>query len=154
MPLESKAIEWIFARMLVRYGTTWSAKWAGVDMAAVAQDWALELENIQPYALKYAMGFLPLDFPPTAGQFKAICCRAPDRTAPAITDDTKADPARVAAVVGSIKFKRMQRGPREWARDLSAREKRGDRLTMFQKFAWREALRTEPPAGGACCSSR
>lgn len=143
MPLKSETVDWIFARMLVRYGTSWSAKWAGVDMAAVAQDWALELEPVQPFAIKYAMGFLPLSYPPTAGEFKAICMRAPDRLPVAIADNTKADPERVAEIVGAIHIAPRTGGDRAWARTLRRRAERGDRLSIFQKFAWREALGAE-----------
>jgi hypothetical protein len=52
----------------------------------------------------------------------------------------KADPARVAQLVGGIK-RNEQRDLRDWARALRAREQRGDQLSIAQREAWREALR-------------
>lgn len=143
MPLKSETIDWIFARMGVRYGALWAAKWNGIPMEAVSADWARELDGMPREALHYAMGFLPADYPPTVAQFKATCLRAPDRSLPALAAPP-ADPARVASVIGGLRDKLARNGPRAWAYALQEREKRGDRLTIFQRFAWREALRTAP----------
>lgn len=147
MPLKSETVDWIFARMLVRYGSGWAAKWAGLPMDAVAADWAQELERVPPRAIAYALGYLPLEFPPTVAQFKAICLRCPDPVTPALPSP-KADPQKVSAIVGTIRA-RIEAQPRlRWAHALAAREEQGEYLTPVQSAAWRKALTTEPYRGG------
>lgn len=145
MPLKSETIDWIFAKMTIRYGASWLAKWNGVPMEAVAHDWAVELERMSRDSIVYALGYLPLEYPPTVAQFKAICARAPERGLVAIADHAKADEAVVKAIVTGIKQKRLEMGPRAWAYRLEEREKLDRRsLTEFQRFAWREAMKNEP----------
>jgi len=148
MPLKSETVDWIFARMLVRYGASWVAKWNGVPMEAVAADWAHELERVPRDSILYALGYLPLEFPPTVAQFKAICQRAPEPKVLAIRDEVKADKAKVDAIVGTLKERLAARHRLQWAHDLAAREKRGEPLTPVQAAAWREALNKVPMSNG------
>lgn len=95
--LPSGWVDSLFARLAVRYGSAWSAKWEGLDMAAVRADWADELAGYanRPEAIKHALGHLPPDRPPNVSQFLLLCRHAPETmpallNAPAPTDEEKA----------------------------------------------------------------
>jgi hypothetical protein len=128
--------------MLIRYGASWTAKWAGCDMEVVAADWANELCGLPGSAIQYGVVNLPLDTPPNSAQFKAICLRAPN-VLPPLLPAGKADPERVRAIVDSVRKKIKRRDPRQWAYDLQSREASGERLNLRQKMCWREALSTK-----------
>lgn len=145
MPLKSEAIDWIFAKMTVRYGAAWIAKWNGIPMEAVGKDWAAELGNTSRDSIVYALGYLPLDFPPTVLQFREICRRAPNRDAQqAQLNAPVADPKRVSELLAKAQAMQAARQPRQWAYDLRDRETAGERLTEPQRMAWRRAIRSEP----------
>lgn len=74
-------VDSLFARMAVRYGSSWSAKWEGLDMAAVRADWAAELAGFAgwPEAISYGLQYIPADRPPTVTQFRELCRGAPAR---------------------------------------------------------------------------
>ena len=87
----------LFARLAVRYGSAWAAKWEGLDMAAVRADWADELAGYakHPDAIKHALANLPTDRPPNVLQFILLCRNAPEPMPlmlpkPAPTDEEKA----------------------------------------------------------------
>lgn len=88
-------VERIFARMAVRYGSAWMRLWEGVDIEAVKDDWAFGLGGFGGDAIHYALGYLPIDRPPTLGQFRETCTRAPEPKRIAIAAPP-ADPGRVA----------------------------------------------------------
>lgn len=151
MQQDLKVIDWIFAKMLIRYGSLWSSKWEAIPEAAVKADWAEQLANMPRESILYAIGFLPLEFPPTVTQFREICKRAPDRTPkPRAISAPPADPAKVAALVAKARAMQAARKPRQWAHELQAREEAGEKLNERQREAWRGAVRTESvalPAG-------
>ena len=72
MPLPLPYVERIHQRLLVRYGSAWVSKWAGVDQAAIQADWAEVLDGMKPEAIKAALAHLPEDFPPTATAFRKL----------------------------------------------------------------------------------
>lgn len=140
-PLPLPWVDSLFARMTVRYGSAWLNVWEGIAIDAVKADWASELAGVSANAISYALVNLPLDKPPTLGQFKALCIRAPVYTAPALKAPL-ADPQRVAEIVDGLRDKLERRKPLQWAYDLQERDKRGESLTLGQRTAWREALTT------------
>lgn len=79
-------VDAIFARLQVRYGAAWTRQWEGVDINAVKTDWSSELAGYanRPEAIAHALNGLPVDRPPTAGQFLALCRTAPDHFPPAL----------------------------------------------------------------------
>ena len=102
-------IDSLFARLAVRYGSAWSAKWEGLDMAAVRADWADELAGYakRPEAIKHALGHLPPDRPPNVSQFLLLCRNSPEPfpvllPAPSVTE---ADKARVREMLAKTKQK-------------------------------------------------
>lgn len=68
-----RIVDQVHARLLVRYGAAWIRMWEGIDPAAVKADWAEQVGWIRPQAIKHALDNLPIDRPPNAGQFRAIC---------------------------------------------------------------------------------
>jgi hypothetical protein len=75
-------VERLFARLQVRYGNRWTRMWEGINPEAIKADWEETLGALymrHPEALAYGLEYLP-ENPPTSGQFKAICLRAPDNT--------------------------------------------------------------------------
>ena len=142
-PLPARWVDAIFDRLSVRYGRSFLDRWSGLDMAAVKQDWAVQLAGLQdrPEAIKHALENLPTDFPPTVGQFRDVCSRAPQYA--------KALPAPQAdeAVKGDaiVRLQEMfevghAHDPKAWARRLKARHESGERLNRYQVACYREAL--------------
>lgn len=102
MPLPDAWVESLFARLAVRYGAAWLRQWDGVDIAAVKADWAEVLSGISPEAIKHALECLPIDRPPTVGQFRLLCVNRPVdcvRQLPA----PKPTPERRAAVAAALR---------------------------------------------------
>lgn len=126
-------IEIIHARLLARYGSAWRAKWAGVDAEVVQKDWLHELTYQSAHAIDYALDNLPNDFPPTAGQFREICRRAPARKdeSPRL-QAPKPDPARLKAAFERMGKIAAGRTPTAWIPDLEARQAAGEHLSIFQ----------------------
>jgi len=83
MPLNSRFVDEIFARLTVRYGARFAGQWDGIDMALVKADWANELDGMTPDQIKAALANLPGDFPPaTCTAFRSLglahAARLPD----------------------------------------------------------------------------
>lgn len=143
MQLPVSWVDSLFARFAVRYGAAWLRQWDGVDIVAVKADWAAELGGYgeNPEAIKHALEHLPASYPPKVGEFLELCHAAPRPEQKWLTVD-KADKKVVGAIMTGLK-RAEKCGPRDWAHRLRAREVRCDRLTKFQRSAWREALKTE-----------
>ena len=67
----------IHGRLLVRYGVAWIRMWEGIPEDAVRADWAEMLSGVSAESMDYALDNLPLDKPPNAAQFKALCINRP-----------------------------------------------------------------------------
>lgn len=144
MQLPDSWVKSLFARLQVRYGDAWVRKWDGVDMAAVEADWSEELGGFAnaPDAIKYGLANLPRDWPPTAGQFAALCLRRPEPIVPALPAPTASAEVVKAAIAKALGPK-SDIDPKAWAWRLRQRELHCERLTMMQRGAWREALKNE-----------
>jgi len=79
MPLPLPYVERIHQRLMVRYGSAWVSKWAGVDQAAIQADWAAQLDGMTPDQIKAALSNLPPEFPPTCAAFRKLGESAVDR---------------------------------------------------------------------------
>lgn len=144
--LPMRWVERIFARLAVRYGRPFLARWDGLSMADVHADWADVLRGLdrRPSAIAYALEHLPIDRPPTAGEFRALCNACPQEPIPEVPAPP-ADPARVAAATAACRGSRPQiLGARAWAERLRARELAGEHLSPYSCNAWRVALRVVP----------
>lgn len=141
--LKSAWVDRIHARILVRYGAAWLRMWEGIDQEAVKADWAEELDGVSADSLSYALDHLPPERPPTVAQFKALALNRVPNALPALPAP-KADPQRVAQIVGGIKRPDGWRHPKQWARDLLARRASGDRIPVAHLTMARAALEFEP----------
>lgn len=72
MPLPLHYVKRIHTRLMVRYGSAWLAKWAGVDQEEIQQDWAQQLDGMSDDNIIAALANLPDDFPPTASAFRKL----------------------------------------------------------------------------------
>lgn len=70
--MSEKFVKEIHSRLLVRYGSAWATKWAGVDQEAIEADWAEQLDGMSPESIRKALASLPPEFPPTAPAFRAL----------------------------------------------------------------------------------
>lgn len=136
--LDSAWVDRIHARLLVRYGSAWIAKFQGIDESLVKHDWSEVLSGVRADSIKHALEHLPTDFPPTATQFRDLCFRSPEPSLPRLAAP-KANPEVVAAALAAMQ-KPGNFSHKAWAYRLQKREADGDRLTKFQRDAWREAL--------------
>lgn len=143
MPLSSAWVDRIHARLMVRYGSAWFRMWEGVEPETVKADWANALDRMPAEAITYALDHLPPDYPPSVGQFRALCNQRPlepYRALPAPTPDKE----KVAAEVAKLQTLKQEIGSTDWAKSLEQREKAGDKLTEAQRLAWRRAIRASP----------
>lgn len=78
-------VDELFRRLTLRYGHKFPAQWPGLEIADVKADWARELAAYadKPWAVEHALALLDLVVPPTAAQFRALCCSAPAPAQPA-----------------------------------------------------------------------
>jgi hypothetical protein len=141
MALDSRYVDRIFARLMVRYGTAWLRMWEGVDPEAVKADWAQELGGVSPESIIHALDHLPPEKPPTVAVFRALCI-ARNQPGPLALPPVKTDP-EVLRRIRSAFNRRPERDPKDWARLLRRREEAGERLSAFQRASWREALTHE-----------
>ena len=139
MPLQLRYVDEIHARLMVRYGSAWTAKWAGFDetlMQAVKADWADQLDGMSPASIRKALDSLPADFPPTATAFRALG-QTRDEAAPAPLALPAPDPAGMRRVAGALKNavvpqKSIAQHAEECFADLRQLEREG-RLTPAQR---------------------
>lgn len=144
MSLDSRWVDAIHARLLVRYGSAWLNMWAGVSPELVKADWAEQLAFFadHPEAIKNALDNLPADKPPTVVQFRMLC-RIPE-VLPIARAVEIVDPVVLAAVRKAVAPK--TESPKDWARRLRQKERACERLTWAQRAMWRAALGDEVEA--------
>ena len=149
MSLPLPWVERIFEKLTLVYGQAFLRRWADIELNKVKSDWSHELAGFDraPQAIAFALANLP-EAPPTVVQFKSIARQAPPAEVPQLPQP-KADPARLAAELSKldeirVKVVNQPTGDmKAWARRLRAREVAGDRLSSFQRDAWRTALGEE-----------
>lgn len=74
-PLEqSKVIQRVHQKMLLSFGNQFQAKWAGLDMAMVYDEWAQTLRDCSIGAIAFATEESKKnDMPPSLGAFLKLC---------------------------------------------------------------------------------
>ena len=116
MPLPLRFVKEIHARLAVRYGSTWSGKWAGVDQEAIAADWAEQLDGMQLENIRKALASLPPEFPPTATAFRALgVIREESKPMPALPAP---DPVGAKRVAEAVTRKGDNETPAQWMERL------------------------------------
>lgn len=144
-PLPLAWLDRIFGRLALRYADQWLRMWEGFDMLAVRADWAEELAGLhapdRQHALKFGLENLPIDWPPNAAQFRAICNRAPEYVRPALPAPAASPEGvrRAREAIASITLG-AGRNPRAWALRLRDRHLSGDRLTDAQVAAYQAVV--------------
>jgi hypothetical protein len=67
-------IERLFQRLATAFGNQWLLKWQGVDMNAVYEDWAADLDEFSLAAIGYAIEVSRKEVqPPNVGEFAKRC---------------------------------------------------------------------------------
>ena len=110
MSLPAAWIEHLFAKLSVRYGSSFQRQWGDADPALVKADWAEVLDGVRGESLSYALRYLPND-PPNALRFRDLCRMAPAPAQAAITDKTPADPQRVKAAMSALQASKFRPNP-------------------------------------------
>lgn len=141
MSLPDSWVDAIFGRLAIRYGAAWLRMWEGIPMDAVKADWKLELHTISPESIGYALEHLPADKPPNVAQFKALALNRPPAELSKLPGPRDPIPPNLAEKIRGA-FNNAEHAPKQWAMTLRDREKSGETLTLSQRSAWREALRS------------
>lgn len=153
MSLPAAWVDRIFDKLTVAYGHEFLRRWEGLDQALVKADWAHELAGFEamPYAIKHGLENLPMDKPPTARSFRALCNTVPMATNLGLAAPSAKPPPAVAARLASVGA--VAGDPKAWARrlrdiELSAGGElpNGRHLTGAQREMWRTALAAEQEA--------
>lgn len=117
MPLPFPFVERIHQRLQVRYGSAWVSKWAGIDQAAIQEDWADALDGMSVESIRKAFENLPPDFPPTATAFRALG-HIPEERQPA-PQLPPPDPVGMKRIASELEAGRAgMETPREWMERL------------------------------------
>lgn len=142
MSLPAPWVEKIFAKLALAYGRDFLARWEGLEIADVKDDWARELAGFaqHPDAIAYALAHLPARAP-TVMEFRAIARRAPAAPVPRLPAPA-ADPERVHAELSKLAAVRdgSRHDPKDWARRILARAEAGERINRMPLLMARQAL--------------
>lgn len=96
-------IEFLFAKLAVRYGRVFMHQYQDADLDFVKADWAEVLDGVSQSSIAYAFGYLPFEKPPTAMQFREICRKAPPKESELLPPPVvPADSAKVREIVGRL----------------------------------------------------
>jgi len=144
--MNQKAIDRLFDRLGATYGAAWDRSLGATPLVDAKSIWAHELQGFAQRleAVVWALDQLP-EHPPNVIQFRNLCRQAPAPEVP-LLPEAKADPARLAAELAKLGDLRatVTAQPagdmKAWARRLKAREMAAERLSSFQRNAWRVAL--------------
>jgi hypothetical protein len=148
MSLSIAAVERLFDRLSMTYGSEFRNKWNGIPLNEVKSAWAHELGifNDNLHAIGWALQNLP-DRCPNLIEFKSLCKQAPRPTTMAL-DAPKAPVEVVDRVLAEIAATALQT-PRDenghvdhkrWAKKLKMRHERGEKLSLYQIKCYKTAL--------------
>lgn len=126
-------VEKIFRKLTLVYGRDFMSRWEGQDESDVVVDWAEELAGFinHPDAISYALKNLPAGKPPTVIEFREIARKAPPPVVAALTYTPTIDPVaarEMAAQAKAATSAPLQHDPKQWARNILARQAAGEKL--------------------------
>lgn len=145
--LPIKAVDRLFERLALTYGTQWDRMWEGRTMQDVKTIWADELSGYGSEnglkCIAWALDNLP-DRAPNLIQFRNLCRASPAVEVPRI-EAPRASPERMKAELeklGTIVAKERPQSydHKAWAKAIIAREEAGEKLNMTVRRFAREAL--------------
>jgi len=148
MSISIAAVERLFDRLSMTYGTEFKNKWNGIPLNEVKSAWSHELgifaDNL--HAIGWALQNLP-DRCPNLIEFKSLCKQAPRPTTIAL-DAPKAPVEVVDKVLAEIALKAFKTPKddngnvdhKRWAKKLKERHQRGEKLSMYQIKCYKTAL--------------
>lgn len=143
MALPDSWVDRLFAKLTVTYGQGFLRQYDGVELDDVKANWAEELGcfSQSPQAIKFGLEHLPAAKAPTVLEFRELCRKRPEsnilKALPAPRQEVSPE---MVAKVRDLIHKPDTTDPKHWARALKAREECRDKLTLFQRKCWREAL--------------
>jgi hypothetical protein len=148
MSISIAAIERLFDRLSMTYGSEFKNKWNGIPLNEVKSSWSHELgifaDNLN--AIGWALQNLP-DRCPNLIEFKSLCKQAPRPTTIAL-DAPKAPVEVVDKVLAEIALKAFK-APKDdngnvdhkrWAKKLKTWHDNGGKLSMYQIKCYKTAL--------------
>lgn len=133
----------IIARLTLAYGTRFKEQYAGLTTAQIKASWLYELRDVMQPQVAYALARLPSDWPVNALQFRDLARQRPIEalTVPRLgMGGAVPTPDERRRMEEAIRPLRAAKSPKAWAHGLRWREQQGERLTEFQRTAWRRAL--------------
>lgn len=148
MSISIAAVERLFDRLSMTYGSEFRNKWNGIPVNEVKSAWAHELsmfaDNLN--AIGWALQNLP-DRCPNLIEFKSLCKQAPRPTTIAL-DAPKAPVEVVDKVLAEIALKAFKAPKDEngnvdhkrWAKKLRDRHAKGEKLSLIQINFYKSAL--------------
>jgi hypothetical protein len=148
MTLPIAAVERLFDRLSMTYGTEFKNKWSGYPVGEVKTAWGYELaqfsENLN--AIGWALQNLP-DRCPNLIEFKSLCKQAP-RPSTVALGAPKAPVEVVDKVLAEIALKAFKQPKDEngnvdhkrWAKRLRDRHAKGEVLSLVQIKSYKTAL--------------
>lgn len=138
-------VQRIFARLLVRYNAQWLKRIELVDENDLIDDWARQLQRVSNGAIYHALNHLPEKFPPTVGEFKALCLQRPERAYRALpAPDSRIPREEKTAILkrlGEVLKPKADTERLAWARELRDKHKAGGHVTEAEVTMYRTALR-------------
>ena len=145
MALPTKAVERLFEKLQLTYGTEFTNKWGELNSMDLMTNWAFELAQFSDNlnAIGWALQNLP-DRCPNLIEFKNLCKQAP-RPITVALDAPKA-PVEVIdreiskMLAGLIKKPTDAGDHKRWARRLKERHEKGEHLSPYQINCYKTAL--------------
>lgn len=153
-PVSRRAIDRLFARLVVTYGRLWDDMWLGIEPEVLKQSWERELapwlsSETGRDRIAWALDNLPVGGPPTAPRFRELVRQAPEprpRHVALPPPPPPADPARARALLERARLNLSGRGSRAWTGQLAERLQAGEQLGFHQRAVLREMVAGAPPA--------
>jgi len=145
MSLQMAAIDRIFSRLAMTYGTEFTNKWGTLNGMDVKTHWSHELSTYSDNlnAIGWALQNLP-DRCPNLIEFKSLCKQAP-RAEYAALEAPKAsaeivDKEILKIVSSFVKPKKDNVDHKLWAKKLRDRHTSGEKLSVLQIKMYKSAL--------------
>ena len=145
MALPTKAVERLFEKLQLTYGTEFTNKWGELNSMDLMTNWAFELaqfaDNLN--AIGWALQNLP-DRCPNLIEFKNLCKQAP-RPVTIALDALKAPveviDREISKMLAGLVKKPTDAGDHKgWARRLKERHEKGEHLSPYQINCYKTAL--------------